>query len=258
MHFYRPATLMQPTRTLLRRMLPACCALCGDTGGKDVLCDACIAQFIGQQTARCPVCAAAMASSASLQNCDQNCGHNCDQICGACLSAPPAFDATIVACDYEAPVDHLVQDLKFHARLAFAPLFARLLARAAQQLSVEDALLTIVPLSASRLAQRGFNQANEIAKPLARELKIPLAPQLCVRVRDTAAQAGLPLRQRQLNMRDAFALTLQGRSAVLRKHIFVVDDVMTTGHTLHELAACLKRHGAARVTNLVFARTPGR
>ena len=174
------------------------------------------------------------------------------------MTEPPAFDATIVACDYEPPVDHLVQDLKFHAKLALAPLFARLLARTALQLDLDDALMTIVPLSADRLAQRGFNQANEIARPLARELKMPLAPQLCVRVRDTAAQAGLPLRQRQLNMRGAFAMTLQGRSAVLHKHIFVVDDVMTTGETLHEIAACLKRHGAARVTNLVFARTPGR
>ncbi len=237
---------MQSARTMLQGLLPACCALCGDSACKDVLCDACIAQFIHRHSVRCPVCAVTMASSAA------------NQICGACMTEPPAFDATVVACEYEPPVDHLVQDLKFHARLALAPLFARLLARNVPQHSVDDGLMTIVPLSASRLAQRGFNQANEIARPLARELKIPLATKLCVRVRDTAAQAGLPLRQRQLNMRDAFALTLQGRSAVLHKHIFVVDDVMTTGHTLHELAACLKRHGAARVTNLVFARTPQR
>ena len=237
---------MQTARTLLQGLLPACCALCGDSACKDVLCDACIAQFIDHHSARCTVCAVAMTSSAS------------NQICGACMAEPPAFDATIVACDYEPPVDHLVQDLKFHAKLALAPLFARLLARAAQQHDVDADLMTIVPLSTDRLAQRGFNQANEIARPLAPELKMSLAPQLCVRVRDTAAQAGLPLRERQLNMRNAFAMTLQGRSAVLHKHIVVVDDVMTTGHTLHELAACLKRHGAARVTNLVFARTQGR
>lgn len=237
---------MQTARTLLQGLLPACCALCGDAACKDVLCEACIAQVIDRHSARCPVCAVAMTSSAA------------NQICGTCMAEPPAFDATIVACDYEPPVDHLVQDLKFHAKLALASLFARLLARAAQQHGIDADLMTIVPLSAGRLAQRGFNQANEIARPLGRELQIPLAPHLCARVRDTAAQAGLPLRQRQLNMRDAFAMTLEGRSAILRKHICVVDDVMTTGHTLHELAACLKRHGAARVTNLVFARTQGR
>lgn len=237
---------MESARTLLQRLLPACCALCGDSCCKDVLCDACVEQFIHRHNARCTVCAVSMAGSAS------------NQICGVCLITPPAFDATIVACDYEAPVDHLVQDLKFHAKLPLARLFACLLAHAVQQHSMEADLMTIVPLSASRLAQRGFNQANEIAKPLARKLNIPLAAQLCVRVRDTEAQAGLPLQQRQLNMRDAFTLTLQGRAAVSRKHIVVVDDVMTTGHTLHELAACLKRYGAARVTNLVFARTPGR
>ena len=243
MHFYRPALLIQSVRTMLQALLPSCCALCGDSACKDVLCDACITQFIHRQSSRCPVCAATLASPAA------------NQICGTCITEPPAFDATIVACDYAPPVDHLVQDLKFHATLALAPLFARLLARAAQQHSVDNALMTIVPLSASRLAQRGFNQAMEIARPLARALAIPLEPQLCLRVRDTTAQAGLPLAQRQINMRAAFTLSLQGRTAVLHKHVIVVDDVMTTGHTLHELAACLKRHGAARVTNLVFART---
>jgi ComF family protein len=227
--------------SLLRNVLPCCCALCGDAASKEVLCEACVAHFFQPPKSRCPVCAAA-----------------CSDICGACLATPPAFDATIVACDYAAPIDHLVQDLKFHARLALAPMFGRLLSVAAQgQLRAAD-VMTGVPLSASRLAERGFNQALEIAKPLARALGVPLAAQLCSRVRDTEAQAGLPLKQRQQNMRGAFAMSLQGRAAVLDKHVIVVDDVMTTAHTLHELAACLKRHGAARVTNLVFARTPAR
>lgn len=246
MHFYLPASYIKSGRILLQRLLqrllPGGCALCGDTNSKEVLCAACVAQFFTTHAARCPVCAAA--SSA----------HN--QQCGACLSEPPAFDATFIACDYEAPVDHLVQDLKFNARLALAPMFARLLARSIEQHNIEADCITGVPLFASRLAQRGFNQAIEIAKPLARTLAIPLAPQLCLRMRDTDAQAGLPLVQRQINMRDAFTMSLQGRIAVLQKHVIVVDDVMTTGHTLHELAACLKRHGAKRVTNLVFARTP--
>lgn len=241
MHCYLPASLLKSARAIVDRLLPGCCALCGDTTGKDVLCEACIAQFFTRRSARCPVCAAAVSA------------HN--QVCGNCLSAQPAFDATFVACDYEPPIDHLVQDLKFNARLALAPMFARLLAQSFKPHGIHADCITGVPLSASRLALRGFNQAMEIARPLARAFAIPLAPQLCLRVRDTDAQAGLPLAQRQINMRDAFALSMQGRAAVLHKHVIVVDDVMTTGHTLHELAACLKRHGAARVTNLVFART---
>ena len=244
MHFYLPVTFLKSARSMLQALMPGSCALCGDTGGAEVLCAACAGQFFTRRSARCPVCAAASDTG--------------NQICGACLSEPPAFDATFVACDYEPPVDHLVQDLKFNARLALAPLFARLLVQAIAQQPIEADWITGVPLSDNRLAQRGFNQAIEIAKPLARALAIPLAPQLCLRVRDTEAQAGLPLAQRQLNMRGAFALSLQGRAAALHKHIVLVDDVMTTGHTLHELAACLKRHGAERVSNLVFARTPAR
>jgi ComF family protein len=111
-----------------------------------------------------------------------------------------------------------------------------------------------VPLSSERLAARGFNQALEIAKPLARALGLPLARHACVRVRDTAPQSGLAPADRRDNMRGAFAVIQ--RQAIAGKHLLVVDDVMTTGHTLDALAACLKRHGAARVTNLIFARTP--
>lgn len=95
--------------------------------------------------------------------------------CGPCQTAPPAFDATIMACDYVAPADHLVQNLKFHAQLAMAPLFAQLLLHA---LHSHDALaadfITGVLLSRARMAARGFNQAIEIARPLAKHLNLPL------------------------------------------------------------------------------------
>ncbi len=113
-----------------------------------------------------------------------------------------------------------------------------------------------VPLSRARLTERGFNQAHEIARAVARVLSMPLTSDACARVRHTQAQASLTMDERRVNMRGAFAV-LQ-RQAVAGNAILVVDDVMTTGHTLEAFAACLKRNGAVHVTNLVVARTPAR
>jgi ComF family protein len=180
------------------------------------------------------------------------------QQCGECLQQVRAFDATVVASDYAAPVDHLVLALKFGNRLALAPLFARLMHEALQRettTSVPD-LLTVVPLGDMRLAERGFNQALEIGRPLAQALAVPLAPRLLARTRDTLMQAQLHPAERHRNVRHAFALQQDMVGQVRGKHVGVIDDVMTTGETLNEIAATLKRHGAVRVTNLVFARTP--
>jgi ComF family protein len=104
------------------------------------------------------------------------------------------------------------------------------------------------------LAERGFNQSLEIARALAQHWKLPLATNVCLRVKHTQTQASLPVHQRRVNMRNAFAV--QNSQLIVGKRILLVDDVMTTGHTLNELADCLKRHGAAHVTNIVVARTP--
>lgn len=177
-------------------------------------------------------------------------------LCGTCLKSPPAFDATIVATDYAPPVDQLVLALKFGNRLALAPLLARMLSDATQQktLPLPD-VVTAVPLGGARLVERGFNQSIEIARPLSRALHTKLDARLVVRQRDTHAQALLHPDERHRNVRNAFVVPGNTIDRVRGKHIGVVDDVMTTGETLNELAATLKRFGAARVTNLVFART---
>ncbi len=177
--------------------------------------------------------------------------------CGDCLSRPPAFDATIVAADYAAPIDQLVLALKFGNRLALAPLFANMLRDALLRMPAValPTQLTAVPLGTRRLRERGFNQALEIAKPLSRALGIRLDARLTMRLRDTQAQALLPPNERHKNIRRAFVVSNHAIDLVRGRHVGVVDDVITTGETLNEMAAALKRFGAARVTNFVFART---
>jgi ComF family protein len=169
-------------------------------------------------------------------------------VCGTCLASPPYFDATLALWLYEFPCDRLVQALKYRARLALASFFARSLAR--RPLPPYD-LLIPMPLHPGRLALRGFNQAVEIARMLAKQTGLVLSPRGARRVKDTTPQAELPYEERAKNIRGAFAcgVDLSG------KRVAVLDDVMTTGATLNELAKVLKRAGAVRVENLVIARS---
>ncbi len=238
-----PAPPAVPARLLprlLSTLLPSACVLCGTLGG-DALCPPCRAQFFGAREPRCPVCAEPVPAVA---------------ICGRCLTRRPAYDATVAAASYAMPLDRLVLELKFAGRLAHARLFAELLAEAASATPgfVVPALLCPVPLGPGRLAERGFNQALEIARPLGRLLHVAVAPRLAQRVQDTAAQSKLRKAHRRANIAHAFAIP--DRALVEGRHIGIVDDVMSSGQTLGELAAVFKRHGAARVTNFVFARTP--
>ncbi|WP_296946101.1 ComF family protein [uncultured Massilia sp.] len=226
--------------TALRLLLPSTCALCA--GGCDgVVCAACEAAYALPRP-RCGRCANPLPDDAPA--------------CGACLAAPPPFDATVAAVDYAAPLDQLVLQLKFGARLALAPWCAAMLRDAvlARPGLALPELLCPVPLGPERLVGRGFNQALEIARPLARALGTALHPRLAERLLDTPAQSGVAPAERARNVRGAFAVTAPDR--VAGRHVGIVDDVMTSGHTLGELAATFKRFGAARVTNLVFARTP--
>jgi ComF family protein len=179
------------------------------------------------------------------------------QRCGACLDQAPAYDATFAAVDYAAPVDQLVIALKFGSRLAMAPLFAKTMRDALLRTptgKLPDVLLPI-PLGAGRLQRRGYNQALEIAKPLSKALGIPLQARWLQRSRDTHAQSSLHPDERKKNVRNAFALAPEHIDHLQDLHVGLIDDVMTTGETLHEVAATLKAHGVARVTNFVFART---
>jgi ComF family protein len=234
-------------RWLGQALLPCVCALCGGAA-QAVLCAPCQRQFVMPNACRCPCCANPLAAT------DVAFG------CAGCLAQPPAFDATLAAVDYAAPLDRLVLQLKFGAGLALAPWFAAMLRDTV--LAHPDFLLPNilcpVPLGPNRLRERGFNQALEIARPLARALGIELQSRWLVRARETSAQSTLAPGARRDNIKHAFAVAPEAVALVRGQHIGLVDDVMTSGHTLGEVAATLKRFGAARVSNLVFARTPPR
>ncbi len=217
---------------LFDALLPRACLLCGERSAA-ALCDACNADLPRLPATRCPICAVPLAAPAPA--------------CGACLKAPPAFDATQVVLRYGFPVDRLIQNLKFSRRLASADFFARCLLAGEPP---EGTLIMPVPLSRQRLRERGFNQALEIARPLARALTLPLDATSLTRPRETLPQSRLPWRARKGNVRHAFACSrdLAGHTVI------VVDDVMTTGATLDAVARTLKDHGALRVVNWVAAR----
>ncbi|MBP0600081.1 ComF family protein [Herbaspirillum sp. LeCh32-8] len=240
-------------RRMLARMpqlLPTSCALCGHSG-REALCQPCRKRFFTRQHRRCVQCALPMPVTGK------------ELRCGACLKDRPAFDATIVATDYYAPSDQLALALKFGGDLRLAPLLAGLIRDAALRTPVPGSdvklalptMLAPVPLGRERLQERGFNQALEIARPLSKLLDIPLHPHLLERKKETQAQSALPMPARVRNVRQAFVIPYDAMDQVRGRHVGVIDDVMTTGATLNELAIILKRHGAKRVTNLVFART---
>ncbi len=208
------------------------CYLCrGEASG--ALCAACEAELPWLPSPRCPRCALPTPGGA---------------VCGRCLSQPPRYDATFAALAYEFPADVLVHELKFAGELALAPLLGKFLQTSvpAKELRAAD-LIVPVPLSSPRLKERGFNQAVELARAAAGRIDLGSLE----RLRDTPPQLELPWEARQKNVRGAFAATRSLAGAT----VAVVDDVMTTGATLDEIAGALKAAGAARVVNWVVART---
>lgn len=155
---------------------------------------------------------------------------------------------TLAAFTYSFPLDKLVQALKYGERLMLAGALA---SRLAQRVATRPDCLLAMPLHPSRLRERGFNQSLELARHIAGNLNIPLLPHACQRVRDTPPQSALTWRERGKNMRKAFAVT-QDFSG---KHVAVVDDVMTSGASLNELALALRRAGVHKVSAWVIART---
>lgn len=210
------------------------CVLCGARTRGGLLCAPCEADLPRLPAERCPRCALPSPG-----------GH----LCGACLKRPPAFDRAAAVFSYGFPLDALIRHCKYGGAQELAAWFAGSLAAELKEHPRPD-LIVPMPLHPARLRQRGFNQALEIARRLADRLDIPCR-HACRRQRDTPSQAGLDLKARRRNLRDAFVCD----ESLADKRVALLDDVMTSGSSLDELARTARRAGAADISVWVVART---
>jgi ComF family protein len=222
--------------SITQELLRPVCLLCGGRGHVHGLCAGCRDSLPKLTDLRCPICAIPDPTG---------------EICGRCLKERPYFDHVIAPFLYEFPATVLIQGLKYRGSLACARPLASGLAEALDEAAYPD-LVIPMPLARERLAERGFNQAMEISRRVATDFGLDISVDICRRTRESASQASLPWKQRARNVRNAFAcdVDLSGKS------VAVVDDVLTTGATLNELALTLKRRGASEVTGWIVARTP--
>lgn len=169
-------------------------------------------------------------------------------LCGLCRTRPPPFARSYAPFRYAFPIDRLLPRFKFHGELAVGAALASLMASTLVAAERPQRLLP-VPLHRTRLRERGYDQALELAKTLSRHLHIPLCPDVLVREQATEAQSRLDADARRRNVRNAFACL-----GPVSGHVALVDDVLTTGATVSECAKVLRRAGARRVDVWVLAR----
>lgn len=233
----------KPIRSIVDWLLPKTCILCNDyTQNTPPLCNSCELDLpILPQS--CQQCAQ------FLRFTSQN-----ELICGTCLSHAPAFNLTHALFPYEPPIRQLITRLKFHGELYYARALGQLMKQRIQTSWYINKpfpnLIIPIPLHSKRLRERGFNQALEIAKPIAEALSIPIDYQGVTRKKATTAQSGLPADLRKRNIANAFSVSRDYTGLT----IALVDDVMTTGLTVRECARLLKKHGAARIEVWCCAR----
>ncbi len=217
----------------------------------------CGASHAGVAHGLCAGCAAGLPANArACPRCALPSPASPDQLCGRCLRRAPPYHRLLAPFLYAPPVDSLIAGLKFRQRLHIARMLGEAFAErvAAGTVGPRPDRLVPVPLHPHRLRERGFNQALELARPLCSRLGIPLALGALSRQRPTAPQSDLPARQRRRNVEGAFATP--GR--LPWRHVALVDDVVTTGHTVEQASLALQRAGVEIVEVWACARAlPG-
>ena len=241
---------MEFAQKLLSSLFPSRCILCRQTVSeaavnRDIeICSACCKDLPLNKPC-CISCALPLAEDI-----------NENVLCGSCIKKSPTFDYCYSLFRYEDKIISLVHQLKFAEKISYARTIGEMLVTRLQaeiRLTKEKPeCLLPVPLHKARLRQRGFNQSIEIVRVVAKKLDIPIEYDAVKRQRSTVTQTGLNAKQRQQNIRGAFRVTAE----INVKHVLIVDDVMTTGSTVNELARVLKKNKVERVGVLCIARAP--
>lgn len=219
--------------------LPTICTLCNQFhNGPFAVCAFCTT-FIAPLGSACYHCAYPLPAGEYL-------------ICGQCIRKPPYFDQSIIGYVFTEPLRSLLHEFKYHHGFYLAPFLAQLMVAKIQNTQHMPECLIPVPMHPQRIKQRGFNQAAILTKLLSKKLHIPYDVMSCKKIRNTVPQASLDGEQRQKNLSNAFTT-----NSLPYQHVAIIDDLLTTGSTLNELALILKRTGVSRVDVWCCARAVG-
>lgn len=224
-------------RALEKELLPPRCVFCGAATPvtRRAICRGCDGDLVRNEPS-CRACALPLPGRS-------------DAHCGRCQKGRGAFRVVLAPYIYAFPLDAAIKAFKFRRRLWYAPAFAELLEASLASLPKDIDAVQPVPLHRWRQLFRGFNQARELALPVAGRLGVPLIDTVR-RCRHTPYQSGLSALKRRRNLRQAFRV----RGRIDARHILLVDDVLTTGTTCRQIASLLRRHGVRRVSVLALAR----
>ena len=233
---------MNLLKQLKKLLVPYYCVICGlQTNNSYGICDPCFSD-LPWLTHYCARCSNPLINSNNL-------------LCGSCLKSKLYYDKIISLFHYRPPISQLITQFKFHKKLHLSRNFSQLIVSQLNDFintsNIKFDIVIPVPLHRKRIKERGFNQANEIAKLIAKKLQILLANNVVVRVKNTSPQTELPSKQRKRNVKNAFFV--QGN--IQDKNILIIDDVITTGATVNELSRVLKKSGADHIVVCSLTRS---
>ena len=233
-------------RWILDLLYPPRCPGCQASESRGGFCPACLDRVPAPASPLCPACGIPFRTAVGA-----------DHLCGRCLRKPPAYRRARACSLYStsgsdpSPLANALHRYKYGRDVTLAPVLAHLVSRRCSHMPEYD-LMIPVPLHSSRLRWRGFNQSLHLANHLAATWRMPVDPFVLRRCRSTPPQVGLDERARRRNVRGAF--TVADKASVKGRAVLLVDDVFTTGATVNECAATLRRAGARCVDVVVLAR----
>jgi ComF family protein len=224
------------TQWLKQLRLPQHCILCTEAhAGSDAVCDHCLSLFIPTSFC-CSCCALPLPPGNFL-------------LCGQCIQKKPDFDRVTAPYPFEEPLRSVLHEFKYHQGLYLISFLAKLIRMHLPMEALRTDCLIPVPMHPQKLQQRGFNQAVELTKLLARQLKLPYDLHICKKILHTTPQAELNAEKRRSNLLHAFIT-----GPIPYHHVTLIDDLLTTGSTANALAKSLKKQGVQKVNVWCCAR----